>query len=188
MIRQPIPDIQGGPKLPLTFGHPVFNISNQESLQLSIIYISEYKRIICTEWMELMSHSKWRETKQQPSMLPGPDVLGCCLVSFSFLCDIYSSHSVQCSSDLMTTTMCRVAGLVDIGQLKKFIFPGNEMLLAQCLDIPCIFILPQLSTPSMSPNGHLFAPCVISNTWTARERRAASNSNRSLSLFLRPFL
>ena len=23
MIRQPIPDIQGGPKLPLTFGHPV---------------------------------------------------------------------------------------------------------------------------------------------------------------------
>ena len=62
------------------------------------------------------------------------------------------------------------------------------MLLAQCLDIHCIFILPQLSTPSMSPNGHLFAPCVISNTWTARGRRAASYSNRSLSLFLRPFL
>ena len=25
-----------------------------------------------TEWIEWMSHMKWRETKQQPSMLPGP--------------------------------------------------------------------------------------------------------------------
>ena len=38
----------------------------------------------------VMSHMKWRETKQQPSMLPCPAVPGCCLVSFLFLCDIHS--------------------------------------------------------------------------------------------------
>ena len=27
-----------------------------------------------TEWMKCMSHRKWRETKQQPSMLPCPVV------------------------------------------------------------------------------------------------------------------
>ena len=41
-----------------------------------------------------MSHRKGRETKQQPSMLPGPAVPGCCLVYFHFLCDIHSIHSV----------------------------------------------------------------------------------------------
>ena len=41
-----------------------------------------------------MSRSKQRETKQQPSMLPGPTVPGCCLVSFRFLCDIHSNHPV----------------------------------------------------------------------------------------------
>ena len=45
-------------------------------------------------WMEWMSHRKRRETKQQPSMLPGPAVPGCCLVSFRFLCNIHSIHSV----------------------------------------------------------------------------------------------
>ena len=43
-----------------------------------------------TDWMECMSHRKRRETKQQPSMLPGPAVPGCCLVNFHFLCDIHS--------------------------------------------------------------------------------------------------
>ena len=36
-----------------------------------------------------MSQRKQRETKQQPNMLPGPAVPGCCLVSFCFLCDIH---------------------------------------------------------------------------------------------------
>ena len=45
--------------------------------------------------MECMPHRKLRETKQQPSMLPGPAVPGCCLVSFHFLCNIHSIHSVQ---------------------------------------------------------------------------------------------
>ena len=38
-----------------------------------------------------MSHRNWRETKQQPSMLSG-----CYLVSFHFLCNIHSIHSVKC--------------------------------------------------------------------------------------------
>ena len=31
-----------------------------------------------------MSHRKWKETKQEPCMLPGPAVPGCCLISFHF--------------------------------------------------------------------------------------------------------
>ena len=50
--------------------------------------------LFCTGWMEWMSHRKWRETKQQPIMLPGPAVPGCCLVSFCFPCDIHCIHSV----------------------------------------------------------------------------------------------
>ena len=41
-----------------------------------------------------------RGTMQQPSMLlPGPAVSGCCLVSFRFLCDIHSIHSVFFMND-----------------------------------------------------------------------------------------
>ena len=47
-----------------------------------------------TEWMECMLHRKQRETKQQPSMPPGPAVPGCCSVSFHVPCDIHSIHSV----------------------------------------------------------------------------------------------
>ena len=38
-----------------------------------------------TEWI---LHRKRKETKQQPSMLPGPAVPGCCLASFHFQCYI----------------------------------------------------------------------------------------------------
>ena len=41
-----------------------------------------------------MLHQKWRETKQQPTMLPGTAVHGCFLVSLHFLCYIQCSHSV----------------------------------------------------------------------------------------------
>ena len=54
----------------------------------------EHRGVLRCEWMEWMSHRKRRETKQQPSMLPGPAVPGCCLVSFRFQCNIHSIHSV----------------------------------------------------------------------------------------------
>ena len=42
---------------------------------------------------EWMSHRKRRETKQQPSMLPGPAVHGCCLVSFPYTVLLTSTAS-----------------------------------------------------------------------------------------------
>ena len=45
--------------------------------------------------MGWMAHRKWKETKQQPSMLPGPAVPGCCLISFHFLLAIHPIRPVQ---------------------------------------------------------------------------------------------
>ena len=42
-----------------------------------------------------MAHRKWKESKQQPSMLPGPAVPGCCLVSFHILWAILSTSTVK---------------------------------------------------------------------------------------------
>ena len=39
-----------------------------------------------------MSHRKWKETKQQPGTAGPGNILGCCLVSLCFLCDIHSVH------------------------------------------------------------------------------------------------
>ena len=41
-----------------------------------------------------MVHRKWKETKQQPSMLPGLAVPGCCLVSVHILWAILSTSTV----------------------------------------------------------------------------------------------
>ena len=49
-----------------------------------------------------MAHRKWKETKQQPSMLPGPAVPGCCLVSFNFLCAIMWPHTVEMINTLVS--------------------------------------------------------------------------------------
>ena len=45
--------------------------------------------------MGWMAHRKWKETKQQPSMLPGPEVPGCCLASFHFLWAILCPQAVH---------------------------------------------------------------------------------------------
>ena len=42
-----------------------------------------------------MAHIKWKETKQQPSMLPGPAAPGRWFVSFNFLLAILRPHPVQ---------------------------------------------------------------------------------------------
>ena len=42
-----------------------------------------------------MSHRKWKETKQQPSMLLGAAVPGCCLVSFHILWVILSTSTID---------------------------------------------------------------------------------------------
>ena len=54
------------------------------------------------EWMEWMLHRKQKETKQQPGTAEPGNILGCCLVSLRFLCDIHSIHSVvQDNTDIM---------------------------------------------------------------------------------------
>ena len=44
--------------------------------------------------VDSLPHRKWKEFKQQPSMLPGPAVPGSCLVSFHFLWAILCPQAV----------------------------------------------------------------------------------------------
>ena len=55
-----------------------------------------------TEWM---SHRKQKDTKQQPGTAGHGNILGCCLVSFSFLCDIDSIHSVLSPHNMFNLQM-----------------------------------------------------------------------------------
>ena len=48
----------------------------------------------CTVCGHRMAHRKWKELKQQPSLLPGPAVPGCCLVSFHILWAILCPQAV----------------------------------------------------------------------------------------------
>ena len=48
----------------------------------------------CTACGHRMAHRKWKETKQEPSMLPGPAVPGCSFVSFHFLWAILCPQAV----------------------------------------------------------------------------------------------
>ena len=60
------------------------NISLQEISSLSN----------CTVRVYTLPNRKWKETKQQPSMLPGPAVSDCYLVSFYFLWGKLSMRTV----------------------------------------------------------------------------------------------
>ena len=55
----------------------------------------ELARAWSTGRMWWMAHRKWKESKQQPSMLPGPAVPGCCLFSFHFLWAILCPQAVD---------------------------------------------------------------------------------------------
>ena len=61
-------------------------------LLLQLATNEHYKHLFDRSRMELstacghrMDHRKWKETKQEPSMWPGPAVPGCSLFSFHFL-------------------------------------------------------------------------------------------------------
>ena len=51
--------------------------------------------LVSTACRHRMAHRKWKETKQQPSMLPGPAVSGCCSIFFHFLWAILCPQAVQ---------------------------------------------------------------------------------------------
>ena len=53
-----------------------------------------------------MAHRIWKETKQQPSLLPGPAVPGCSLVSFCFLWAILCPQAVDLVIEGRRTNAC----------------------------------------------------------------------------------
>ena len=69
-----------------------------------------------------LAHRKWKETKQQPIMLPGPAVPGCCLVSFHFLWAILRPHPV------LSQPLCRryVGRLVTDGEIEMGLEDRNR--------------------------------------------------------------
>ena len=69
--------------------------SNEDNNRVNFIMKTNRNRECCTEWMEWMSHRKQKETKQQPGTAGPGNMLGCCLVSLHFLCDIHFIHPVQ---------------------------------------------------------------------------------------------
>ena len=62
---------------------------------LSNFYSLNFFIHLCTGRMGWKVHRKWKEIKQQPSMLPGPAVPGCCLISFHFLWAIHPIRPVE---------------------------------------------------------------------------------------------
>ena len=61
-----------------------------------MIRIEELRGKTGTVLVLRMANRKWKETKQQPSMLPGPAVPGCSLVYFLFLRAILCLQAVDC--------------------------------------------------------------------------------------------
>ena len=57
-----------------------------------------------------MARRKWNETKQQPSLLPGPAVPGCSLVSFHFLWAILCPQAVEVK---MAIFYCKIISSCD---------------------------------------------------------------------------
>ena len=55
-----------------------------------------------------MAHRKWKEIKQQPSLLPGPAVPGSCLVSFHFLWAILCPQAVLISNQILSNLLMKL--------------------------------------------------------------------------------
>ena len=62
----------------------------------------------CTVLVLRMVHRKWKETKQQPGMLPGPALPDCSLVSFHILWAMMSTSTVRYRNK---TRVCVCKGL-----------------------------------------------------------------------------
>ena len=69
----------------------------------------------CSGCGHRMSHRKWRETKQQPSLLPCPAVPGCCFVSFNFLWS-HTVHDYMSLSHQAFNKSCVVPVLMEVAR------------------------------------------------------------------------
>ena len=81
--------------------HPAYKAHGYKAIPLIWpIFIGQnfwhykWESLHCTACGHRMAHRKWKETKQQPSLLPGPTVPGCSLVSFHFLWAILCPQAV----------------------------------------------------------------------------------------------
>ena len=54
----------------------------------------EVREYVITGRMGWMAYRKWKETKQLPGTAGPGNMLGCCLISFHYLCDIHPIHPV----------------------------------------------------------------------------------------------
>ena len=68
---------------------------------------------IYTRPVDWISHREWRETREQLIRLPELALLGCCLVSLLFLCNILSTGPVQlCNQRLLKCSCIKVPDCV----------------------------------------------------------------------------
>ena len=70
-----------------------------------------------------MAHRKWKETKQQQGTAGPGNILGCCLFSLPFLCDIHSIHSV-CVMEMKEVIGCILPVLIPL--LGKWIMGADS--------------------------------------------------------------
>ena len=86
-----------------------------------------------TEWMEWMSHRRWKETKQQPGTAGPSNMLGCCFVSFHFLWPIVWPHPVVLKGTrgvkFMETFLFLLKWIIlQYSYMpKKFTYPGGQI-------------------------------------------------------------
>ena len=101
-----------------------------------------------------MPHRIWKETKQQPSRLPGPAVPGCSFVSFHFLSAIQCPQTVY-GAGMEVLFWCQqkvVYNLMD-HPVRDMIFLQNT--LSRCLDDELIWnLLPMRMWLGWKCNAH----------------------------------
>ena len=82
-----------------------------------------------------MSHRNTKVTKQQPGTAVHGNILGCCLGSLHFLCDIHSIHPVLAEMSVPALTLAGCDGGDDVelagvpgGNCIKIGLPGKSIL------------------------------------------------------------
>ena len=75
------------------------------SLRIKILSLLRVKLTRTTVLVLRMAHRKWKVFKQQPSMLPGPAVPGCCWISLHFLWGKLSTCTVYWRKLLVRTAI-----------------------------------------------------------------------------------
>ena len=123
-----------------------------------------------------MAHRKWKDTKLQPSMLPGPAVPGCSLVSFHFLWAILYPQAVVVSEKLhIFHSFKRSINLQLVAKWKVLqgLMPLHcEHLLPTCDTVVSVY----LKCISESPSYNSFMACIGGFTLAHHEAHSISRN------------